>query len=127
MPFLCGRLDYCFNHDAQLLESKALKRSPIDYIRNGDNLYFDGITFEGAALTNAVSLVGGDRILFGTDHPFFPPPGFDAESNSDLVWTSTAKNQQIIQELRCEDAVKRSIFSGNAQRLFGIDSHPKTL
>jgi len=122
LPFLCGRLDYCFNHDAQLLESRRLKKSPIDYVRSGDNLYFDGITFEGNALMNAVSLVGDQRIMFGTDHPFFPPHGFDAENNNDLQWTSTAKNQAIVQELQCPDAVKQNIFSGTAKRLFAIES-----
>ena len=127
LPFLCGRLDYCFNHDAQLLEQKKLQKSPIEYITSGDNLYFDGITFESNALMNAVSLVGDERIMFGTDHPFFPPPGFDAESNNDLVWTSTAKNQQIVHELQCQDTVKQNILSLNAQRVFGIESKEKTL
>ena len=127
MPFLCGRLDYCLNHDAQLLEKRKLQKSPIDYITTGNNLYFDGITFEGNALMNAISLVGDQRIMFGTDHPFFPPQGFDAENNNDLVWTSTAKNQEIVHELHCDDAVKQNILSRTAQRVFGIESKEKTL
>lgn len=37
-------------------------------------MYFDALCYHGPALTAADQLVGGDRLMFGTDHPFFPPP-----------------------------------------------------
>ena len=126
LPFLCGRLDYCYNYDEQLIQNKGLKKSPIEYIKSGNNLYFDGITFEENALMNAISLIGGDRIMFGTDHPFFPPPGFNAELNNDLFWTSTVKNQQIIQNLECNDIVKRNIFHDNASRILNLGDNTMT-
>merc|ERR1712048_674790 len=121
----CGRLDYCYNYDAQLMAANKLEKSPIDYIKTGQNLFFDGITFEQSALMNAISLVGDERIMFGTDHPFFPPPGFDAKDNFDLFWTSTRKNQQIVQNLSCDEEVKANIFYKNAQRIFQLQGNEK--
>lgn len=70
LPFLAGRLDSCYKHDPHLVGK--LQHMPSDYLRR---MYYDGISYHYPTLDCAAQMVGSDRIMFGTDHPFFPPPG----------------------------------------------------
>jgi aminocarboxymuconate-semialdehyde decarboxylase len=72
-----------------------------DYMKE---LYYDSITANEAFWDCAVSTVGLDRIVFGTDYPF-PGPG------------SAARGIERISALPISDAEKEAIFSGTADRL----------
>jgi len=37
-----------------------------------------------------MDFVGADKMVFGTDHPFFPPVG--KENKNDIEWLSCTKN-----------------------------------
>ena len=92
LPSLIGRLDSCVQHDIAI--AKKLRHAPSEYFKR---LYFDAISYNTPALEALVKMVhtythththiltrltagwcgaqvGGDRIMFGTDNPFFPPP-----------------------------------------------------
>ena len=111
-----------------IINNNKLNKTPIEYLTNSNNFYFDGITFEKNALINAISLVGDNKIMFGTDNPFFPPINYDAKTNNDLIWTSTEKNQQIINDLPFDDNVKQNIFYKNAINQFNLGiQQPQTV
>lgn len=65
LPFLAGRLDACTRVDEN--STRNLKKSFSDYLRM---MYFDGVAYHAPAVRCALDLVGPERILFGTDHPF---------------------------------------------------------
>ena len=80
-------------------------------------MYYDSITYELNSLECCISLVGEDRLFFGTDHPFFPPK--DTNDLNSKQWQSTLKNQTIIEKLNDNDK-KIKVASQNA-RNFIID------
>ncbi len=69
LPFLAGRLDSCVKHDHAV--ASKLQHAPSYYLRQ---LYYDALSYHSPAIRCAVSFAGIDRVMFGTDHPFFPPP-----------------------------------------------------
>lgn len=65
LPFLAGRLDGCIRVDENA--KRQLSKPFSDYLRM---MYFDGVAYHAPAVRCALDLVGPERILFGTDHPF---------------------------------------------------------
>ena len=64
LPYLVGRLE---KGDAVELPSRRrMAAHPTDYLRR---LYYDCITYDLGALRYLISVVGPDRVLFGTDWP----------------------------------------------------------
>ena len=60
-------------------------------------------------------VAGAARMLFGTDHPFFPPLG-ETEK-----WRSVVENLDAIASVHgWGDAEKDAVRGGNALRLFGL-------
>jgi predicted TIM-barrel fold metal-dependent hydrolase len=71
-----------------------------------ENVFFDTSTTRlPEIIENAVKIVGAERILFGSDFPFF----MDRDGTEDII------QEQIFQILsaRVSDNVKERIFSGN--------------
>jgi predicted TIM-barrel fold metal-dependent hydrolase len=68
LPFLAGRLDSCVEHDPHVAE--RLRKLPSEYLKD---MYYDAVNYHEHGLKNVQSLIGRDRIMFGTDNPFFPP------------------------------------------------------
>ena len=64
-------------------------------------------------------MVGADRIMFGTDNPFFPPVGVSSDKVVSAEWPSTVKVQQCIAQLN-NSKDQSLILRENAPRLFGI-------
>jgi len=60
---------------------------------------------------------GAKQMLFGTDHPFFPP--LDGED----LWTSVTENLKAIEEVQGWSAQeKEGVRGDNAVRIFGLGS-----
>ena len=60
-------------------------------------MYYDAISYHDPAFQCGVSFAGSDHLLFGTDHPFFPPKLTPPETNIDAVpWPSTTSNIAVI-------------------------------
>ena len=64
LPFQIGRLDH---GRAVRSETQGCRHEPSAYLRR---FAYDTITFRGDALRFLVSVVGADRVLYGTDLPF---------------------------------------------------------
>ena len=101
LPYLVGRFE---KGDAVELPSRRrMTASPTDYLRR---IWYDTITYDLGALRYLVSVVGAERVLFGTDWP---------HQVHDVVG-SLANTAALPPEER--DAIR----AGNAARLFGIDA-----
>ncbi len=96
--------------------ANRLNDIPSNYLKK---MYFDAISYNPVALQNLISMVGSDRIMFGTDNPFFPPVGVPADKVTTASWPSTVKVQQCIDGLS-DPAQRALIRNGNAKTLFGI-------
>jgi aminocarboxymuconate-semialdehyde decarboxylase len=64
LPYLIGRLEK--GDEVELASRRRMTAHPIDYLRR---LYYDCITYDLGALRYLISVVGADRVLFGTDWP----------------------------------------------------------
>ena len=65
LPHLAGRLDAGWRSDPLLRD-----RLPYPPSRDVKKLYLDSIVFHERTLHAAIDLVGVERLLYGTDHPF---------------------------------------------------------
>jgi len=117
LPYLAGRLDSCVKAEQNLISK--LKKTPIEYLKN---FYYDAITYEAHSLQCCLTLVGEDRIVFGTDHPFFPPI---MEMNKDnkhlldtILWPSATRNQDSIAKL--DSKVVNKICRQNAVKILDL-------
>ena len=110
IPFLAGRLDSCVAHDHHVYS--RLQKKPSEYLKN---LYYDAVAYHSPALRCAVDLVGKDRFMFGTDHPFFPP------IQGETVWESVETNRQAIQQVFASKKDRDLIMGGNAARILGLE------
>ena len=80
---------------------RRMKRKPTDYLRH---IYYDSITYNLGALKYLISVVGSDRVMFGTD---WPHQVHDTKG----AFANTA----ALSQAEC-DAVR----SANARRVFGL-------
>lgn len=113
LPYLAARLDACVAGDAH--SPVRLRHEPSSYLRG---LYFDAIGYQAATLAMLMSLVGVERIMFGTDHPFFPPHVENAELDS-TEWHSPAVHRAVLRELGPQAEI--AILNGNAKAILCID------
>jgi len=136
LPQLSSRLASCIDHDP--IVASRLKHDARYYL---GKLYFDAVAygaeelafvsdaigrsdkFEQAASSAAASkgqglalrALGSKRMLFGTDHPFFPP------LSGTSTWKSVAENLEAIDGVfGWGQAEKDAVREGNALSLFGI-------
>ncbi|KAI6819980.1 uracil-5-carboxylate decarboxylase [Hortaea werneckii] len=116
LPFLAGRIESCIAHDAHLKKEGKLqsRRDVWDVLKN--NIYLDAVIYGDVGLKAAVDASGADRLMFGTDHPFFPP----LEEGED-EWLSVKLNAQAVQlafggDQKAADAVMGS----NAKRVLRL-------
>ncbi len=116
LPFLAARLDACVAGDA--ISPVKLDHAPSRYL---GKLYFDAIGYQTATLRLLIDLVGHERIMFGTDHPFFPPHVVNTELDN-AEWHSPAAHRALLQELGPE--VEAAILCANAQAIFDIERPP---
>lgn len=111
LPALIGRLDSCVYHDIAI--SNRLQHAPNVYLKR---MYFDAISYNTSSLQNLIDIVGEDRIMFGTDNPFFPPPGEKDIFNT--VWPSTKKVFSSIDAL--PGKISSQIYNETAKKLLKL-------
>jgi len=56
--------------------------------------------------------------MFGTDNPFFPPPGIEDVTKPGLEWPSTKKVYTTLEPLSPQ--TKDKIVSGNATKFLNL-------
>ena len=112
LPYLAGRLDSCVGTERQV--DFALKAAPSEYLKR---MFFDSIGYHTPALLALIALVGHERVMFGTDHPFFPP----RDASLDLatcLWPSPQENYAAIEGLPADQ--QQAILNANARRILAL-------
>jgi aminocarboxymuconate-semialdehyde decarboxylase len=64
LPYLVGRFEK--GDEVELPERRRMTLKPTDYLRR---IWYDCITYDPGALRYLISVVGPDRVMFGTDWP----------------------------------------------------------
>ena len=117
IPFLSGRVESCVLHERRFVgEGRGSRRDIWDVLRK--NVWLDGVIYSSAGLKAAVEVVGKERVLFGTDHPFFPPlQGDDGERE----WLSVGLNVEAVRVAFEGDQNGASgVLGVNAMKLLGL-------
>lgn len=115
LPSLIGRLDSCVAHDIAI--SNRLQKKPSDYL---GQLYYDAISYNSSSLNLLIDHVGEDRIMFGTDNPFFPPPSSTMNNGcSSELWPSTMKVYETMKVMPLKRQEK--IAYENAKFILNLD------
>jgi len=132
LPQLSSRLASCIDHDPVV--ASRLKHDARYYL--GTSLWFDAVAYGSEELgfvSDVISRsegyekagssvkgeadrkIGSKRMMFGTDHPFFPPLG-----NSDK-WKSVVENLDAIDRVQGWTQNERDgVKGGNALSLFDL-------
>jgi predicted TIM-barrel fold metal-dependent hydrolase len=113
LPFLAGRIESCILHDGQLVrEGKVTKdrRTVWDVLK--EQIYLDAVIYSEVGLKAAIDASGADRLMFGTDHPFFPPLTTDEQGE----WESVSMNADAVAKAigSSGEAQARAILGNNA-------------
>ena len=135
LPALSSRLSSCITHDPVV--AKRLMHDARYYL---GKLYLDAVAYGPEELGFASDVVGraasyattpapspaaleerrslgSKRMLFGTDHPFFPP------LSQQEKWTSVTENLKAIEEVQgWSEEDKAGVRGSNAVGLFNLGS-----
>ncbi|OQD74731.1 hypothetical protein PENDEC_c009G01057 [Penicillium decumbens] len=121
LPFLAGRIESCIMHERHFVanggSTPGPQRSIWDVLQS--NIYLDAVVYGTAGLKAAVAAAGGSttRLMFGTDHPFFPPL-----NEKDEQWASVTTNYKAIQDSFGDDKESvAAILGGNAARILNLN------
>ncbi len=99
LPYLVGRFEK--GDEVELPQRRRMTASPTEYLRR---IYYDCITYDLGALRYLISVVGAERVLFGTDWPHQVH-----DITGSLAHTGMLPPDQ-------HDAIRGT----NAERLFGL-------
>ncbi|QPC73639.1 hypothetical protein HYE68_004391 [Fusarium pseudograminearum] len=122
LPFLAGRIESCIMHDGQFLREGKLakgRRTVWDVLK--EQIYLDAVIYSEVGLKAAIQASGADRLMFGTDHPFFPPLTSDEQGE----WESVSLNAEAVARAvgqgtgDCEN-----VMGMNAVKILRLDSKP---
>jgi predicted TIM-barrel fold metal-dependent hydrolase len=112
LPFLAGRIESCIVHDGHLVRGgkvNAGRRTVWDVLK--EQVYLDAVIYSEVGLKAAIDASGADRLMFGTDHPFFPP----LESDEDGEWESVTLNAGAVSKALGEGTKEAAaVMGGNA-------------
>lgn len=118
LPFLAGRIESCIAHDAYMMKAgTAPKRKLWDVLK--ENVYLDAVIYSEVGLKAAIDASGKDRLIFGTDHPFFPPL-----DRSEEEWMSVSLNTKAVREaFEGDEEAASMVMGGNAVEV--LDLNPR--
>jgi len=97
LPYLVGRFDK--GDEVEIPSRRKVKARPSEYLKR---IYYDCITYHPEALKFLISIVGADRVLFGTDYP---------HQVHDIK--GSMRNTELLPAGQCQ-----AIREGNARRIF---------
>lgn len=119
LPFLAGRIQSCVEHEREFISHGGSKQGPQRTIWEvlQTNIYLDAVIYGEPGLKAEVDAGSPDRVMFGTDHPFFPPV-----TESSGKWPSVVKNYSAIQGAFGDEDIARNILGGNAVRVLGLET-----
>lgn len=117
LPFLAGRIESCIEHDAHLKADSILEKRRKVWEILKQNVYLDAVIYAEPGLKAAVDVSGADRLLFGTDHPFFPPL-----DENDTEWLSVKLNSEAINSVFSGDKeAAQAVMGDNAVRILRLE------
>jgi predicted TIM-barrel fold metal-dependent hydrolase len=112
LPFLAGRIESCIVHDRHLVREGRVgpaRRTIWQVLK--EQIYLDAVIYSDVGLKAAIDASGVDRLMFGTDHPFFPPLSSDEQGE----WESMTWNKQAVTKaLGAEGEDAKKVMGGNA-------------
>ncbi|KAK4230792.1 hypothetical protein QBC38DRAFT_8297 [Podospora fimiseda] len=120
LPFLAGRIESCVLHDGALLKKfkEEKRRSVWDVLK--EQVYLDAVVYSEVGLKAAIAASGEkgeERLMFGTDHPFFPP----LETDEQGEWESVGLNAQAVRKALGEGSKEADMaMGGNAFRVLKL-------
>ncbi|KAI4267197.1 MAG: hypothetical protein L6R38_008362 [Xanthoria sp. 2 TBL-2021] len=115
VPFLAGRIESCVQHERSFEPNgDGGRRGPRRDLKTvlRENVWLDAVVYEETSVRAAIELVGKEKVMFGTDHPFFPPLEQGAEE-----WESVETNLKAVAGIEARDL----IMGGNATELLGLE------
>lgn len=119
LPFLAGRIQSCVEHEREFIANGGHRQGPKRNVWDvlSTNIYLDAVIYGEVGLKAAVEASkSSDRVLFGTDHPFFPP--LDAK---DQTWPSVTTNYTAVSAGFGQDSENaKAILGDNAIKLLGL-------
>ena len=119
VPFLQGRVHSCVEHERHYFGADGTQHAgPKRALREvlETNVWLDAVVYSSTGVKAAAEIVGSDRVLFGTDHPFFPPLETEAKE-----WKSVRTNVEAVRgAFGTDEARIDSVLGGNAVRLLGL-------
>ncbi|OKL61132.1 hypothetical protein UA08_03519 [Talaromyces atroroseus] len=121
LPFLAGRIDSCIAHERKFVANGGSAQGPVRDVWSvlNTNIYLDAVVYGEAGLRAAIHAAGShERLLFGTDNPFFPP----LSEKEDDIWPSVTTNYKAIEGTLGEDKeAVRGVLGGNAVRILNLN------
>ncbi|KAK4156047.1 hypothetical protein C8A00DRAFT_12963 [Chaetomidium leptoderma] len=119
LPFLAGRIESCVLHDGKLATVKR-GRTVWEVLR--EQVYLDAVVYSEVGLRAAVEASGGaERLMFGTDHPFFPPVGGEAGDGEEGKWESVRLNVEAVDKALGEGSEEAGmVMGGNAVKVLRL-------
>lgn len=119
VPFLAGRVESCVEHERHFRDKDGRQQERIgiwDVLKK--NIWLDAVTYSELGVSTAVKAVGSERVLFGTDHPFFPPLDKDPEE-----WLSVKTNvSAVAKAFGKDDQAVAAVLGGNAIDLLELSN-----
>ncbi|PQE30096.1 hypothetical protein CJF32_00003533 [Rutstroemia sp. NJR-2017a WRK4] len=120
LPFLAGRIESCILHDAHLKKEGKLsagRTSVWDILKR--NIWLDAVVYGDVGVKAAVDVSGAERVMFGTDAPFFPPledeEGEEKAEGGEKKWMSVVLNVDAIgKACGVGSEQEKAILGGNA-------------
>lgn len=118
LPFLAGRIESCIVHDGYLVKSgKAPKNRRTIWTVLKEQIYLDAVIYSEVGLQAAIASSGADRLMFGTDHPFFPPIEEDVQG----PWNSSRLNAEAVSKAVGQGSSDAAAVMGlNAVRVLNL-------
>ena len=128
LPFLAGRIQSCVNHERAFTANGGSTPGPRKSIWEvlKSNIYLDAVGYGAPALRTAVDVSTAQRVMFGTDHPFFPPVGAAAD-DGEAKWESVQTNLDAVREVfgggdqGDGGEAAKGVLGGNAVRVLGLE------
>ncbi|KAI0431471.1 2-amino-3-carboxymuconate-6-semialdehyde decarboxylase [Xylaria sp. FL1042] len=118
LPFLAGRIESCIVHDRHLVrEGKvgSARRTIWQVLK--EQVYLDAVIYSDVGLKAAIDASGVDRLMFGTDHPFFPPLNSDEQGE----WESMTWNKEAVSKaLGADSEAAKAVMGGNAVKVLKL-------
>jgi len=82
-----------------------------------EQVYLDAVIYSEVGLKAAIEASGADRLMFGTDHPFFTP----LTSDEDGEWESVGLNSEAVRRALGDDSQGAvGIMGENAIKVLGL-------